>query len=302
MSRIPILNILCGAPGSGKSTYAKTLESQGYFVLSSDKIRKVFYGDENNQEHNNSVFEILYRVAVDRINDGDSVVIDATNIGVKARKKALGHFKDCKCIKVCTVICTPPLSIKINDANRKRSVGSEVIDKYLKSFEIPTREEGFDYIEFYYPQWGGCILANIEEDMYDFALYYEQNNPHHSHTIGIHCILASNEYLLDSSVKNKDIADALLYHDIGKLYTTTRDAKGISHYYGHGNYGAYVCMCSEQFKLGKLSPESVFYINHHMEPYFWKERNKDFEKFKNLYGEEKLNNLMIVHKYDEEAH
>lgn len=300
MSRAPILNILCGVPGAGKSTYAKTLESQGYVVMSSDKIRKVFYGDENCQTHNDSVFDILYKVATDHLSDGRDVVIDATNINVKTRGKALSHFTNVNCIKVCTVICTPPIGIKINDANRKRCVGSEVIDKYLKLFEIPTRDEGFDYIEFYYPQRDKGALEDLEVYISDFALYYEQNNPHHSHTVGEHCVIASNAYLLENETKDKDIANALLYHDIGKPYTMTRDEKGVNHYYGHGNYGAYMCVCSRQFRLGKLSPESVFYINHHMSPYLW--QGKQAEKFRKFYGDEVYNNLMIVHKYDDEAH
>lgn len=300
MSGISVLNILCGVPGSGKSTYARTLESKGFIVLSSDTIRKVFYGDENNQEHNGTVFDILYRVAADHLNDGRSVVIDATNINVKARTKALNRFVSCNCIKMCTVICTPPIGIKINDANRKRNVGSEVIDKYLKMFEIPTRDEGFDYIEFYYPQIDKGALEDLDVYISDFALYYDQNNPHHSHTVGEHCIIASNKYLLDNEEVDRDIFDALLYHDIGKPYTMTIDDNGISHYYGHGNYGAYMCICSHQFRLGKLSSKSVFYINHHMSPYLWKDGQS--EKFKKMYGDTIYNNLMIVHRYDEEAH
>lgn len=296
-NKLPILNILCGVPGSGKSTYAKLLEFEGFKVLSSDAFRQCFYGNENDQSHNSIVFECLYKVAVDLINNGESVVIDATNINIKTRRKALEHFKHCNCIKVCTVICTPPMGIKINDANRERNVGADVIDKYIASFEIPMKEEGFDYIDFYYSKKDVNALENLELYLCDFALYYDQNNEHHSHTLGEHCLIASNLYIADNHNYDKNIADALLYHDIGKPYTMTFDENKVSHYFGHANYGAYICVCSQQFRLGKLSRESVFLINHHMKPY-----SEFNDKSKKLFGEEIWKKLEIVHKYDKESH
>ena len=41
--------ILCGIPGSGKSTYAQSFEELGWVHLSSDLIRKELYGDESIQ-------------------------------------------------------------------------------------------------------------------------------------------------------------------------------------------------------------------------------------------------------------
>lgn len=43
----PTLTVLCGLQGSGKSTYARKLEKKGYFVVSSDEIRKQYPNAKN---------------------------------------------------------------------------------------------------------------------------------------------------------------------------------------------------------------------------------------------------------------
>ena len=43
--------MMCGLPGSGKSTYAEKLEEEGYIIHSSDKIREEL-GDVNDQSKN----------------------------------------------------------------------------------------------------------------------------------------------------------------------------------------------------------------------------------------------------------
>ena len=39
--------MLIGVPASGKSTFAKILEEDGAFVVSTDALRKDFFGDES---------------------------------------------------------------------------------------------------------------------------------------------------------------------------------------------------------------------------------------------------------------
>ena len=74
----PILSMLVGLPGSGKSTYSKT--QKDFVIHSSDALREELYGDENCQDNNTDLFAILHsRIKTDLI-DGKNVIYDATNI------------------------------------------------------------------------------------------------------------------------------------------------------------------------------------------------------------------------------
>ena len=46
--------------------------------------------------------------------------------------------------------------------------------------------------------------------------------------------------------------------------------------------------------------ERAFYIQWHMLPFFL-EKGKTINKYKNLFGEEKFNNIMLLHQADLQA-
>ena len=77
--------MMVGIPGSGKSKIAQEL---GVKVYSSDKLRKELWGSEEIQGDNNEIFTELYRRIKASLKNGESCVLDATNI--KASKRA--HF------------------------------------------------------------------------------------------------------------------------------------------------------------------------------------------------------------------
>ena len=84
------LILLCGIPGSGKSTFSKMYEPlKHHLVLSSDDIRKELWGDESEQSGNHEVFKLLYKRMYYAICNGITVVFDATNVTLKDRKKAI---------------------------------------------------------------------------------------------------------------------------------------------------------------------------------------------------------------------
>jgi predicted kinase len=78
----PSLILLVGIPGSGKTTYAEKYikENPCTVHLSSDKIRAELWGNEDTQGDNNEVFSLMQSRAIETLNNGQSVVYDATNI------------------------------------------------------------------------------------------------------------------------------------------------------------------------------------------------------------------------------
>jgi len=141
------LYVLVGLPASGKSTYAKEVLSKDAEILSSDAIRKELLGSEENQENNALVFETLYNRARNLLKDGKNVAIDATCINKFERKRVLSNFTDLQIERIVIFIDTPVEICYERDEKRSRTVGREVIDKYVNKFEYPTLDEGFDKIE-----------------------------------------------------------------------------------------------------------------------------------------------------------
>jgi len=139
------LIIMVGVPGSGKSTYVKK-NLQDYKVLSSDEIRKELFGDESCQSNNILVFNTLYKRAREYLLLGYNIVIDATSINVKERKRVLDNFKDLQIKKIAIYIKTPIEICYKQDSERERKVGKDVIDYFNSNFEVPTKEEGFDEV------------------------------------------------------------------------------------------------------------------------------------------------------------
>ena len=284
------LFLLVGLPASGKSTFAiKKLQNDNTIILSSDELRKELLGDENCQENNEIVFKTLYKRAKEYLQNGKNVVIDATNINIKSRKRALSNFEKMDIRRVAIVFATPYEICIDRDMSRKRTVGENVIKKFLYRFEIPMEYEGFDYIEI--------IHNNNYYSLKNFMLKmckFNQLNPHHKFTLDTHCIKCAEE--VSNKTKNKNLELSAGIHDLGKLFTQSFDENEVAHYYNHHNVGAYMVMCCEEM----LDRELLFYINFHMNPFFWKEK-KTHDKYKKLFGEELYNNLIILHECDKIA-
>ena len=93
-----IVYLLCGLPGSGKTTYAKKIvDEQGALSLSIDDemikrygVAGIDYPTEKRNEYKTSVMEIIKSKIVEDIRNGQSVVLD---FGVR-KKMDREYFRD----------------------------------------------------------------------------------------------------------------------------------------------------------------------------------------------------------------
>ena len=77
---------MMGLPASGKSTFADEIaKTENATIVSSDTIRKEWYGDENIQGNPTKIFEEMRRRTVSVLENGRSVIYDATNLTLKSR-------------------------------------------------------------------------------------------------------------------------------------------------------------------------------------------------------------------------
>ena len=146
--KMNVLIVLCGLPGSGKSTYAKYLTESGPFeCVSTDQIRKDLYGNEsiqgNGEEVFNTAFTFLQGYGLANIN----CIFDATNTTPRARKKVVQKCRQYYDLIICKYMDTPLDVCLHRNSQRERVVPKEVILRMANQFTMPSREEGFDYVE-----------------------------------------------------------------------------------------------------------------------------------------------------------
>ena len=142
---------LVGLPGSGKSYMAERLmaehEKKGSpcVIVSSDAIRGELFVDETCQDNPAIVFEEMKKRALMALENGTSVIYDATNL---SRKRRMGLLKSIPasivCIKRCVIVWAKLDTCIQRDAKRERIVGEKVIMKMVKQFQTPWYDEGWE--------------------------------------------------------------------------------------------------------------------------------------------------------------
>ena len=285
----PSLILLCGIPGSGKTTYAEKYikERHNTVHLSSDKIRAELWGNEATQGDNNEVFSLMQSRAIDALNNGQSVVYDATNVTRKDRSYIITLCP--KFVKIeCYIIWAPIETCIERDAARKRTVGKEVIDKMLKRFQPVWYDEGIDEIKIVKPD--GFDISEYGNKILD-AMLIPHDNPHHTLSIYKHCEKA-HDIASDMSM-NANIRIAALIHDIGKPYVkafinSKGEVSDIAHFYSHDNVGAWMA-------YGSTNAYIAWLVGNHMGPFL---NTKYYNKLP-AYLKEQID---LLHECDLEAH
>ena len=151
------LIILCGIPGSGKSTWIENhfMSFPGYTkVVSRDQIRfSIIKDDEDYFSHEAEVYNKFIEEIKDGLKYCDTTIVDATHITIGSRTKlfrALGNsIKD---IKVIAIVIKPTLNecLGHNENRTGRSfVPRSQIRRMWYQFTAPTIDEGFDEIWTY---------------------------------------------------------------------------------------------------------------------------------------------------------
>lgn len=296
------LYLMVGLSASGKSTLAEALAKfHNADLVSSDAIRGELSFVED-QSRNEEVFKIFHKRIRDGLNEGSSIIADATNITIKSRRQIIDIAKRIPNVEiVCVLMATPFLTCVERDKERSRSVGEEVLGKQLRKFQIPFYEEGFDDIVVIktMPQdYNTNKVLRVKEKFMDG---FDQKNPYHKHSLLGHCALAFDRFERIYKASEYDYWDGAYFHDLGKLYTQTIDEDGIAHYYNHENVGAYIYFIDRMYDdskfKGKALLNSTFLINYHMMPFNWKEP-KTVEKYKKIFGEEKTEMLIFFNECD----
>lgn len=299
--------MLIGLPGCGKTTWCKDNLGENESWLSSDAIRAELFNDENDQSDNARVFQVMNERAINLLKLNKSVIYDATNLNSKRRaallKQLEGQLYGKPILYRCIIFAIDFDVCLERNENRERKVPYAAMKKMLKNFQPPTYAEGWDRIEFSSP---ACKTFKETFHMIEDMNNIPQHNPHHTLTIGEHCIEAFNK-AFDCGF-NKEVVVAALLHDCAKKETKTfTDPNGnhtdIAHYYGHEAASAYKALCWRFTDETKFWLDVATLISLHM---VWYMGNQQHEAtVRNRVGgdfEEVSENLSKLHICDSEAH
>lgn len=143
----PILAVMVGISGSGKSTYANGLKtSLNAQLVETDAIRLELTGNAEDQSQNGRVFAVAKKRVNDYLSQGKNTIIDATSLSVKERKDWVEIGKANNAEIRAYFIDTPVSDCKSQNNKRTRKVPEWVIDKQASKLYPPTKAEGFDSI------------------------------------------------------------------------------------------------------------------------------------------------------------
>lgn len=159
-----------GLQGSGKSTIVNEFEKVGYKVVCPDRIRVEFAQKEHGedklegeligvlQNFESKVWAITQERIIQYLKDGYSVIFDATNTSIKARKQILAWGRQAHMLVIAIYIeCPLKIALERNEKRGNtitgydkngnpiygRSIPDFVIKNKAKSQVLPTILEGF---------------------------------------------------------------------------------------------------------------------------------------------------------------
>ena len=147
------LIVLCGIPGSGKSTYANKISNELWnqgektAIISTDFIREYLFGNASCQLFGNKVFTEAYKQIEKYLDEGYCVIFDAMNLRPKDRHKLIEVAKNHNVDNITAIHFSTPVEVCIErQLQRERQVPEKVIRSKQGSLVIPSINEGFDAV------------------------------------------------------------------------------------------------------------------------------------------------------------
>lgn len=135
------LGIMCGIPLSGKSTYAKVLQSHGWVRVSIDDLRLSLHGQIYKAEAEPQVWKIAELMVRSLLKSGHKVIVDTTNRTRKRRKQWRRVAKEFGLTLEIYQVDTDYETCKARNKDLMR-LPQDVLKQIHKEYQKPTSDEG----------------------------------------------------------------------------------------------------------------------------------------------------------------
>lgn len=158
------LTLMCGYPGSGKSTYLEELYTRNTaglrpaVILCPDDFRLALTGQVFYSPAEDSVWSHVKITARVLSKGGHHVIIDATHLTKGSRVSWLRLAKEIGVPIDCYWMNVSPETARERNTSREAVVPDDVMKRMISGFVVPTTDEGFLQI---------LKLCNDESVMYN---------------------------------------------------------------------------------------------------------------------------------------
>ena len=157
---IPELVMLCGIPCSGKSTYVNKLRDYEYWkdavVLSTDNYieeQAKRLGMTYNEVFQDCIDEATRQLEMSFVRakeEGKRIIWDQTNLSIKTRKKKLTKVPSIYKRTAVWFQVDLEEALKRNETREGKFIPESILKRMYHQFEVPTLEEGFDFVSWAY--------------------------------------------------------------------------------------------------------------------------------------------------------
>ena len=148
-----ILYVLCGTPGSGKSSFINLLRKDDEVVISRDNVRFEMLSDgEDYFSHEDEVYRHFIYQILKYINKGVNVYADATHLTPGSRTKLLTTLAKNYCFprEINAIYFDVPLDICLERNETRQGTKTYVprgqVRRMFFQFKRPEPKEGFNNI------------------------------------------------------------------------------------------------------------------------------------------------------------
>lgn len=147
-----VLYMMCGVPGSGKSTWVKKHIWGTAAHISRDAIRFSMLGaDDDYFSKETEVFDEFCKQIKENLEKGVDVYADATHLNASSRAKVLNKVKD-SARKIEAICIEEPIEICLERNNLRTGrayVPPSAIRRMYSQYTRPERSEGFSNVIVY---------------------------------------------------------------------------------------------------------------------------------------------------------